>query len=167
MTKSTALTPELIGSTREEWQAIIGEEEFAVRFARFFELDLPRSRELIIAVICSGSSGADALVEIISSPKTLKTKLMNVVLRPDYTNLESQTIPPQVLEVYFEAVKATFGTAIDHEAEQVKLYGRTNDLFEMLKKISELLDIAPLDGYIHKIEGRWLTFHKSSSRLGL
>ena len=127
-------------------------------YERFFAQVLPNSLDSFYAVCPNDELVAHAFVEIVSSQGARKTKLMNVTVHPEFLPLDSLSNQNDLVKLYFSAIRATFTLADTHETSEVKIYGRSDHLLQILSTASKLLDSDPLDNYNHVIQGRWLTF---------
>jgi len=88
---------------------------------------------------------------------------MNVTVNPSFLPLDNLSNQDSLVKLYFSAIRATFDLADSHETSEVKIYGRSDHLLQILTVTSRLLDDDPLKNYSHVIQGRWLTFFPKTS----
>ena len=108
-----------------------------------------------------GETVASAIVELVYSqrpgPKVGLLKLLRVIMCPRMAPSQMASAPDvyrQVLDVYAEAIIGTVRLTGSHRSKTVKIFGRNNELLQMLYALNERINAQ--GGVQSRMEGRWL-----------
>ncbi len=155
----TQVNDQIIRDASEDWLNEVGNDLFQVEYERYFNETLLRSQDVFYAIGIKGNPVVLAFVEIISKHRVAKAKLLRITVHPSLLPLDADGNQETLVNVYLYAVKNTFHLAATNEAREVKIYGRTDHMLNVLKTVSSILDESPMAGFVHILENRWLSFY--------
>jgi hypothetical protein len=90
-----------------------------------------------------------------------KFKLIEILLAPDIANdFMDFRNSQKVLEIYSACAKEIILEGLYQEYSEIKIYARDSAMLGTLKALDETLKIKPIDGFLHRLEPRWLTIIK-------
>jgi hypothetical protein len=136
-------------------------------------LDAPAKKHdfnklLAYGVFRPGSNIAAGICELVLSDKGAKAgkwlKMLKVTLAPEIvTSLENEDVQGThvAIEVYKAAVLGAFTERLNHDADTLKLYGRTDEHLRFLVILMATLDER--DGFTVKKEGRWIVIKTTTN----
>lgn len=112
-------------------------------------------------VFFDGNDVADGVVQIVVTKKGKKfVKMMDCFIRPRIDKKAMELKEPEsskAIDIYFASIYRTLELGDSHEAQAIKVYGRTDALLSLLKSTGEALSKAKENhGIESSIEGRWL-----------
>ena len=151
----TPINDSIIQEASSDWLNEAGNDLFQVEYARFFSETLAKSQDAFYAVGIPGNPVVLAFVEIIAKQPSVKAKFLRITVHPSLLPLEADGNQETLVSVYMFGIKSTFDLASVHGATEVKIYGRTDHLFGVLKTVATLLNDSPLDGFTHILENKW------------
>lgn len=151
-------------STRKAWELAVGVEEFASEFGAIFEwIDghydyaEPRGNSLAYAIVEDGQQIAAAFVDIVSTNTNGGlTKLLKVFITPHFWDAEQHEV--EIVQIFVAAINGVVAISNGNKSRILKIYGRTNSLFNLLENIhgSIMADADLQHLFTSSIKGRWL-----------
>jgi hypothetical protein len=153
---------------REEWKALVEDEVFQLELGQVLQfaeesissgtIDSPA----FFALVEKKTKKTHAVLDIIQGTKkrALLTKLLKIVLSPVHWQAKEDS--DDLAEVFAESVIHTISHGVEDSVNKtkgrfaVKIYGRTDPLFDVLFSTYKVLQSKKLPNLQVSIEGRWL-----------
>lgn len=93
-------------------------------------------------------------------------KMLTLTLSPEVDTLkmeENFEATALAVDAYKAAVKGAFAARLEHEADTLKLYGRSEEQLQFLMVMLTIINKDPQPELIAKREGRWLVLRTSTA----
>lgn len=159
------LAADRIAQIEVSWRAEIGDDEFELEYASTFEWCASHTTHRpgdgrAFELRNTGSGDTVAFLELIDGKAGRQTKLLKMWLAPQFW---SQDVDPEVrvkvIRVFADAYAAVILRGYAEGATEVKIYGRTHQMHELLVLIQQNWDPSAT-GWDAKMQGRWLAFER-------
>lgn len=155
-----------LGEVAGEWKAIAGEDEFKVELAAAFEwceshLQHKEGDAHALELFNVTRGVTDGILEVVNADRGALTKLLKLWVSPTFWAIDpaDRDLLERAIELYAAAHVEVIAKAVGGGCEEVKIYGRTDTMLGVLKRIQA---IWPSDktGWSASMQGRWLSIRK-------
>lgn len=171
--KTRSLTKTELKSIRAQWEQLTDQEAFSIELSPFFQWSesVNESEVSFLGVEDSVSGRFLAVVELIHGSQHGKalTKLMKIVLSPSMwgSNVDYFQLSCIYVEAVLEAINVGSENGFQRRKDfSVKIYGRSEELFELLLKVyksmTELFTEKKHSFIEVTMQGRWLVVSQNS-----
>lgn len=160
-------TDSTTAATREQWLAEAADGmAFVSEIERFFDWvqthqEVSENDAVAFGVFDRSSKVALGICEVIVQRKTMRSKwvkMLRLHLRPSLDAKLQAGDPEEAMEVFVESMSGSLGLQLTHQANTLKVYGRTNEQLTFLRMLVKQLQIAIAGKPVKvAIEGRFLT----------
>ena len=162
-------SPSDLEEVESQWRSVAGDEVFQLECAPLFTwaaANIERRQGYGHARgLRNLSTGyVDAILETTTSPQLRMTKLIKVVVGPDFwiTDDPDDDEVAELVRTHAACYGTVLGDAEREEFREVKIYGREPFSFSMLKRVQQGWD-STTTGWDARMKGRWLSLTRVSS----
>ncbi|PWB97054.1 hypothetical protein [Homoserinimonas hongtaonis] len=153
-------TPERLSDVAGQWEELAGEDEFVVEMATVFawaesHLVHRDGDAYALELYDPLTDKAGAILEVVDGRRGTLTKLLKLYVSPEFWNMEQQSDRLQLIDMHASAYTEIIRVGMDKGVEDVKIYGRTDMMLEILKVLQSTWP-TEFTGTIATMEGRWL-----------
>ena len=149
---------------RAAWEAIAGHDAFYLEFAPFFSwvethIEPQEHDSMALQLVNLGADGrVDAIVEVVDSRKGTLSKLLKIVVSPQFWDVNDSR--NSIVVIYSEIfTQFIIGFGTDLSRRNVKIYGRDDDMMSILRSVHAHWSVP---GATADFEGRFLAISFSA-----
>jgi hypothetical protein len=105
------------------------------------------------------SGETPAILEMVNGRRGALSKLLKLHLSPKYWDVDAK-LREELIAVYAAVFINVISAGIDSGVEEIKIYGRDEPMFGILKRLEETWKAGDT-GWGASIQGRWLAISKN------
>lgn len=155
--KIREFTTERFEEVKERWRGHAGEDEFEIELSGFFDWCVAHLTKVdgdsqAFELYNTDTDACDAIIEMVDSRKGKLTKLLKLLLSPEYWDVEKNR--DQLISLYIDAFVEAIKDGALKGAKDVKLYGRNDLMLSLLRSIHAHWQV---EGTSAHFQGRFLT----------
>lgn len=167
--------PETAAASRSAWVEEANEgKAFVTEVQRLFDWvdshqDITNNDSVAFGIFEKKSPEALGICEITIQRRTIRSKwvkMLRLHLRPSIDMGLQEGLSDKPMDIFVEAMKGSIGLQLLHQANTLKVYGRTNEQLNFLKALLVRLqaELKNTESVKASIEGRFLTFSISEPK---
>ena len=155
------LTTDRVSKIADEWSQQVEPDVFESELSLLFSWCSTHTEHVegdahAVEVFDTVAGSCEAILEIVNGKGGRMYKLLKLYLSPKYWPLyDAESIAQQILALYAQTLSLVIDKATSDGFKELRIYGRTNDLLDILRSIESNWDSVAID-WDAIIQGRWL-----------
>lgn len=156
------MTNTRLSEVADDWKAAAGEDEFEVELAAVFDwcathLSPKVNDSHAMELVDEATGKTEAVLEVITAHRGLMSKMLKIYVSPHYWAADSDVeLKKDAIALFTAAFILMLRNGIVDGVQEVKIYGRTNEMMTILTALKYELD-EKIPGWTTTLAGRWLS----------
>lgn len=154
-------TADRLSTVEQDWRQLAGDDEFDSELSPMFgwcasHINHQDGDSQALELFDPVREKADAILEVVNTRQGRMTKLLKLYISPEFWGAEDDdNLLDQIAELHGSAYAEVLVTGIAQGVREVKIYGRTNLMLDLLRRVHMHWNPVAA-GWSTKMQGRWL-----------